>query len=334
MPPRLKRDYLHSCFDVYLKEQADLRFREIRAQLDYDASLGDTPLLEWVHHTIVNPSPIAIAVFQHFIWLVKRRMYELPIKQEMMINFVGDQGAGKTFTTRKLCKPLHSLYSERTLTDTLDERSQHQLSITYGNLFEELKGAAKADIDHLKALMSGERLTWRKLGHNQHISSWQNTTFIATSNFSLAEHLYDPTGMRRFYEMEFVKAVDRDWLSKADPVLVWKSVDHLAPCYLEPFADELAQKQDQLRQQTSVELYFHYNMYEMSEDAPSSKLADVYKHYSEFCKEMNMQPYALAKFSTKVRQEVFPELQVAHKRDGNYINLKRVLFSSTQKELI
>jgi hypothetical protein len=114
--------------------------------------------------------------------------------------------------------------------------------------------------------------------------------------------------------------------------LVWQCVDHMAECYLRPFKDEISIKQEELRQQSSIELFFIDYPYELSEKF-ATRVRDLHESYYDACMRTGSRPVSLTKFTMKIRTEVFPELQTHRKAEGMYCNLAPVRVSSFKKEL-
>lgn len=326
LPARLSSQDLALAMRHVFEKQRLQKFSELKSKLlQFNASPNYGPIARWLKATIKNPTDLDIAAYAHFIWQVKRKLAGLPIEYEMMINILGPQGAGKTFSTRRLCSPLGSLVAERRLQDLLDERNFYSLSKTFINIFEELVGAQKTDIDALKALMSKDKSMWRMLGRNAHGSGQQNCTFIATSNTSLLENFYDPTGMRRFYEVEFLEPdqVDRAHVNGADIISIWHSVDHTnSTSPIRPYLELLSSKQEELRRQSSIELFFEEYEYETTLQA-EVKVSVIYKHYVDYCQSTKQYPVSLNVFSKKIKAEVFKDLVAVRRSVGIMVNLKR-----------
>lgn len=244
-----------------------------------------TTVDEWVQATIDNPTPADVAAYKHFIWQVKRKLFELPVSYHMMLNIMGPQGVGKTESTRRLLAPLQELVTERPLSELADERNAYLLGLVGVVLIEELAGASRTDIDHLKGLMSKDKVQARVLGHNRHINTFQNATLVSTSNQSIAEMVMDSTGMRRFYELKF--RTDKNWeaLNKLNPIDVWRSVDHLRDPYIIPHLEHIAQKQNTYIRQSILQAFLETNNYELTNE-PGVPYADFWEHVREFADKM------------------------------------------------
>lgn len=324
--PKFKKNDLAEAFRLIGSKTAEQKFEDLKNRLAFRADIVGDPVARWVQKTVKSATDMDVAAYKHFIWQVKRKMNGLPIEYEMMLNIKGAQGAGKTYSTRRLCSPLKELVTERRLSELLDERNYYSLSKTYINIFEELAGASKTDIDSLKSLMSKREMTWRILSQNAHSFGHQNCTFISTANLSVAEAFYDPSGMRRFYEVEFMDAdsIDRDYINNCNVEEIWQSVDHTAAYPLAAFKAELADKQEGLRQKNSVELYIENNPHEIT-DTFNVKAMNFYSSYKQFCDQMNMRPLPQRSVLTKLKElDGLFGLESRRKTDGIYYNIKQI----------
>jgi predicted P-loop ATPase len=334
--PKYSKQDLVDAFKFVASTTAENKFEALKDRLAFRADIQTDPVAQWVYKTIKGATGTDVAAYKHFIWQVKRKINGLPVEYEMMINIKGAQGAGKTYSTRRFCSPLKELVTERRLSELLDERNHYSLSKTYINIFEELAGASKTDIDALKALMSKRELSWRMLGHNAHSFGHQNCTFISTANLSVAEAFYDPSGMRRFYEVEFLdqESVDREYINTCNVEEIWQSVDHTGPYPLAQFKLDLADKQEVLRQKNSIELYVENYPLEITE-TNGIKAMDFYKDYATFCKEMNMKPVSQKYILNRLKELDGLGGATPHRRsDGIYYNVKKITRRMMNKEFV
>jgi hypothetical protein len=190
-------------------------------------------------------TPLDIAVFRHMLWQVKRKLNGRSTKDEMFLNLVGKQGVGKTYSLREiLFKPLRGCFTELPLQQLLDDRVG-SFEHVFVNMFEELQGSQKADVEKLKSLITAQRSYYRPMGTNITATSKLNLTCVGTSNVSVYDCFRDATGMRRFYEIELAPALDRAALNRIDARAIWDGIDAsiAQPHYLEPVRKELEARQ-------------------------------------------------------------------------------------------
>ncbi len=212
---------------------------------------------KWALAAFDNCQPHDIAAFKHFLWQVKRKLNELPVTYHLMLNITGPQGGGKTSAVSTLLSPLGSLVQKRKLKELSDDRSAYLMGRIAVVLCEELAGGSNADIESLKALITAEDMSSRRLGTNSDVTNAQNVTLISTANISVAEVIADSTGMRRFYEVNFSKAYEACWaeLAKLDTLDIWRSVDHNHEPYTLAFKDVILSKQLALVRPDLIEMW-------------------------------------------------------------------------------
>lgn len=290
---------------------------------------------DWVRATISNPSPVDVAVYQHFIWQVKRKLFELPVSYHMMINILGPQGVGKSASTTKFLSPLKELVTERRLSELSDERNAYLLGMVGVVLLEELAGANRTDIDSLKALMSRDKIQSRVLGHNRHLNTYQNATLISTSNQTISEVVADSTGMRRFYEVVFREDKENCWaaLNAIDPLELWRSVDHTAPPYVLPFLDQIIDKQNNYVRKSLLQLFLESFNYQLVEGAGVKK-SDFWEQVKDFS-DSNQKGFSFdsSKSHHELRRLFGSKLETVKVGNSAHYNLAIPQQSSLQDEL-
>jgi hypothetical protein len=164
-----------------------------------------------------------------------------------------------------------------------DERQvfrQEQFFITF---FDEMAKADKVSVDALKNRITAERVQYRLLGSNVARTSTNNTTFIGATNDDLRDVIYDPSGMRRFHQMETRERIDWDEINAIDYDEMWASADNAAGCPLLPVMDVLRKHQDDLRAKDTVEEWYEESCLKTGEWTSATVLFD---HY---CSQMRAQ---------------------------------------------
>jgi Virulence-associated protein E len=195
----------------------------------------------------------AIAVFNKFIWQVKRKIEDMPIYDHLMPVILGPQGAGKSTLIRKLLQPVEELW---VMTDFKQMTDNRNISLwrNFVIFLDEMGWASKADIDIVKNIISAATLTRRVMWTNATQEVAQNVTFIGAANaFDLAELIRDPTGIRRFVSLTMCAMPDREMINSIDWRAVWQSVDHTAEDPMTPFRTVLSGRQEKERIKTPVE---------------------------------------------------------------------------------
>jgi hypothetical protein len=214
----------------------------------------------WTDHYFVEPD-FARAAVEKFIWSVKRFICGLPILQKHMLVLHGDQNTGKSEFLRMLLNAIREIAAETNLQDVLDPR-QMDLPQYYALNLDELMFADRADIAALKSFVTGADSARRPMRTNVSQKIDYRATLVATSNKSLDKLIFDSTGMRRFNEVGVKKRkeIEPFWddIVAFDLQGLWQIVDENSadPVMSNPaFKDRLAQKQEELRNSDSTELW-------------------------------------------------------------------------------
>lgn len=170
----------------------------------------------------------AVAVFNKFIWQVKRKMMSLPITDHLMPVLLGKQGNGKSTLIRHMLGPVDELTADTDFRQITDDRNI-DLWRNFVLFLDEMGRASAADMDVVKNVVSSRTLTLRPMRSNSTVQVVQNATFIGTSNAaSLTEILRDPTGTRRYIGLTMIDSPDREVINSIDWAVVWQSVDERA----------------------------------------------------------------------------------------------------------
>lgn len=293
---------LDNAIRIYIKTKADEAFEALKERLTYSKEAETSKELEKMLEIVrPNHSSLDVAVFKHIIWQVKQRLWNRKSRHELIVSFFGKQGAGKTTLVRQLAEPIKELFVERKMSDIVgDERNSFMLQKAYLILFEELENASRVDIDSLKALTSKDAMNWRILGKNLDGNGFMNTTFVCTSNKPIRQVFYDPTGMRRFYEITVVDEIPRRKINAVNFLKIWQSVDEAAECPIENRIKELYEHQNtEYKAQSTVEAFLEEKNIKPSLDVEKRiPLKQLYKDYKDFCEEYGFKsPVSVITFS-------------------------------------
>lgn len=227
----------------------------LRAGLAYDreAEEGGRACLRWVLEDVlqVEEPDVAVEVLRHWIWQVKRYLYGLHVPSPLMVNILGPQGCGKSqLVTMLVGAPgLFGPFMETASLSTMgDSRDTDLFSSKLVIFFDELAfsseyGDESRNIDAMKKILTSQYNSRRDLGKNSRSKMKRIFSAIAASNASIIQRIYDPTGMRRYFEIvvrrtarmtteehgrvfgEPTQALGSHPEDAMDPVLIWKSVD-------------------------------------------------------------------------------------------------------------
>lgn len=121
----------------------------------------------------------------------------------------------------------------------------------------------------------------------------------------MAETIYDPTGVRRFWEIKS-RAKDQYWdevsktvweqINKLDYLAMWQSVNEHSSSPILPHLKEIRTYQDsELRNRDSVELFVEEELEVLTRDSNQnewSTASDLYQTYKSFCEREGITPLA------------------------------------------
>lgn len=229
--------------------------QELAVRLRYDSRLGDLPVQSFVAACTGKQDPVDVAVVKHFIWQVKRKLLSLPIEQHLMPILVSEvQGGGKSTAIQKLLEPLSAQTIDvPDMRAALDERGRRKFTRAYVAFADEMGKAELADMAVLKALITATTVSWRALYTNKNDRGVNRATWIGTANRSITELIYDPTGVRRFYQLEALPVLNHDIINGLDYAAVWRSVDEHGVAPILSVLDAVRARQETWRVKDAVE---------------------------------------------------------------------------------
>jgi len=211
--------------------------------------------LRWVLEDIlqVHEPETAVPVFLDWLWQVKLFVYGLPVPNPLLVNLYGGvQGCGKSQLVAMLmgCRGLfRGLLQVAAVNAMADSREMDLWSSNYIIFFDELAFTSEdpkqdgRNLAAFKQILTSQYNTRRDLGKNTHSRMRRVFSAISASNVPLCQRLYDPTGMRRFFELVVqrqTKMGETEYRSvfghqeqelgsqpptAMDPLLIWQAVD-------------------------------------------------------------------------------------------------------------
>lgn len=186
---------------------------------------------------------LTIAVLQHFVWQVKCKLRNLPIKHHLMPVVLSPvQGSGKTTFVRHFLSPLQELATGPALLSDFADRRSSDIYRFPAVFIDDMEAISPNLVPILKSLMTSEGMSRRKLGTSLSVAIPQKTTLIGTANSGIERLVTDDTGHRRFVVLAFHNGEvatggdSRVWdlVREIDYMLLWRSVDVEAPTPLIP----------------------------------------------------------------------------------------------------
>lgn len=246
-PPKLIKPITKTLLEYAWADFPATRHAAARAALIQKLTpyAGDNDeIAKWLKGIVKNPSELDEVVIKHFIWQVKRKMLGLPVVYHICPIFFGKQNGGKTTSIQKLISPAADVVLELGPDEATDQRAKAGFEKNYVCFFDEMANMARVEMESLKRLITSERLSYRPLHTNTVKTVEQNCSFIGASNKSLQEVIYDPTGLRRFYEFVCLDRCDFEVINSTDYTRLWAGIDgHLERGYLEPLLQNLQEHQ-------------------------------------------------------------------------------------------
>ena len=231
---------------------------------------------------------LVICVMSHWLWLVKRKMNDLPVVHQLMPILYGPQGAGKSVALQHLLSPIANLTLELSLTEITDPRFYFALNANFVAILDEMAGAKRADVEALKKQVTAIYNDARKLGTNMVIKIKQNSSLIGTTNKPVGELIYDTTGARRFFQVDVPPKVDWDAINTIDYTALFKGINEKrARGYIEELLPDMLKAQEKLVGKDELTAFLeHYQIDPLARGVDRLKdiaCGDLYALYQSWC---------------------------------------------------
>lgn len=296
--PRVSHNLLEAALGEYIEENKLRYVSELQGKIRHNGDSSLSELKKFVQAICGGEDPVTEAILAHFVWQVKRKVFGLEVQYHLMPIFTGPQGNGKSTAIKRLYKPLIDFVATPTFADLADKRHFEAFESNFIAFCDELEKADQADVDGLKNFITADRLTARILYSTTMAEFRQNCTAIGCTNKSLATLIYDPTGMRRFFEINTdpnMKQNGWNLLDEIDFELLWKQVDEGIPgpeCYIQRLKGEIETRQEQLRTADPIESFIEETGAVIGADGATKpvKKGDFYDDYRFFCNSNGHKP--------------------------------------------
>lgn len=260
---RIGKDAIESAITEYVAARRNEHRAKLIDAIQFCGSEGNlSELRKFIFAMCGKEDETYLAVLAHFIWQVKRKAFHLPVQYHMMPILTGIQGNGKSTAIRdKFLSPVKDFMTRPSLADLADKKRAEAYQYNYVAFCDEMEQADRTDIDGLKNFITTDKLNVREMYSPHELEFAQNCTPIGCTNRSLATLIYDPTGMRRFFEILTDPQLKQNgWglLDKIDYLKMWKQIDENIPgpdCYIIPLMDSILTHQEELRVESPIESF-------------------------------------------------------------------------------
>lgn len=308
--------------------------QRLRTVFTFNANLvyqhKSDPLTEFTTAIVGKNCPDLLqhrAVLGHFIWQVKRKLFQLPSAHVICPVLVGKQGCGKSRALDMLIRPLKPFSIDGNLSLFSRENEKFAFGTYYIFKLDEFAGVDKAELESVKQLMDSESVNFRayytqKMTHMPNISC-----FIAASNTSITDVIRDQTGTRRFYEIPCIDKLDWNTIGGhsedhgIDYHALWRMIDENANSPLIPFKDAVETYQKKFRSKSYVEQWLEdKNLIPMENTTTELKsAAQLHKEFMLWLKDQgNSSSYTTQSLGKELRKY----LTSKHRNDGTYYFVK------------
>ena len=271
-------------FDNYLETEsriAEFEFKNRFIFQDYDLS----EVAKIVD--CLNIPKIYLWILAHWMWGVKSSIFHPRRSKyvQLMPVLVGDQGIGKSTVLDALIKPLEPYSMNSSVDQIVDSRVQIGMCQSYAVVLDEMAKLDKVSISALKRVLTMSQASLRSLYSNSVQNHINKANFIGASNKKLIESIYDPTGMRRFIEIQMFKPINRDLLKEIDFIKAWQSIDEsLERGYMTDELHEFVKSEQATYVDTEVfEDFLGYFDIKGGLNKKEVGSTDLYKQYRQWC---------------------------------------------------
>ena len=270
---------------------------------DYECEPYLDDFLKLSHKTfdIAESYDVYSTLMKHFMWMVKRRITNKETVNQIMLNFFGAGGVGKTYFIKLFTEPFSIFRVMNAKIETVqDERRIKELSDNFIHFIDELSGEKKVYQDQelgvfKQVITADSPLTYRQLGSHVTHTVYSRTSLIACSNFHIFDTIMDSSGMRRFFEFNIrikTNGYNVDEMNKLKSLCLnaWKGINEdLDDGYWivnSEIGKEIRTVQDSYVRKESFELWLE--SVDITEDDKGTPGNDVYSLYQNFCEEESL----------------------------------------------
>jgi hypothetical protein len=254
------QQHIEHVLTLWVQEQRERVIDGFRQQVAFTAP--NDVLERWMVAVTGSRTPMDLAVMAHFIWQVKRKLFDLEVTNHVMPVLYGKTNSGKTTAINQLLSPVDELtYATASLQILEDSRETPIFGKFYIVFFDEMERAEKVSVEALKNKVTSRTNSYRVLGTNQHVTEVNRATFLGASNKTVQDLIYDPTSARRFWQITTLDRLDWQTINNINYLEMWRGIDEKAASPITPYIDAVSRVQDtELRAKSLVELWLEERM--------------------------------------------------------------------------
>ena len=262
-----------------------------------------------------------IKAFKHVVWQIKRKLNGLDCVWHLAMILHGKQGCGKSEFLKKFFSVLDELYLLLDGEDISDKFNAAMFQNHYVGNLDELTKLNDASMEMVKAFITRESTTERKM-FSQIISDFkQNLTMVGSTNRPINKVITDFTGMRRFWQMDIdrnFKTMDFDVIQETDFMNYWKSIDENGLGFYSYQDKEMAEYQETFKAippiQEFIEMYGYLSDYNV--ETEWIEVVRIYDDWKDWCKKYNYKAFTINAFRGSLIECGF---DIKRKREGTRV---------------
>ena len=242
-----------------------------------------------------------IKAFKHIVWQIKRKLNNLDTTWHLALILHGKQGCGKSEFLKKFFSVLDELYLLIDGEDIADRFNAHMFENNFVGNLDELTKLNDASMEMVKAFITRESTTERKM-FSQMVSEYkQNLTIVGSSNRPINKVITDFTGMRRFWQMDIdkgVKTMDFKKIEQTDFLKFWQAIDENGNGFYSTNDEKMLEYQEKFKAVPPVQEFIETYGYtcESGYENEWIEVARVYDEWKDFCKKYNYKPFTINAF--------------------------------------
>ena len=262
-----------------------------------------------------------IKAFKHIVWQIKRKLNGLECVWHLAMVLHGKQGCGKSEFLKKFFSVLDELYLLLDGEDISDKFNAAMFQNHFVGNLDELTKLNDASMEMVKAFITRESTTERKM-FSQIISAFQqNLTMVGSTNRPINKVITDFTGMRRFWQID----IDRDKHTMDFPTIetteflkYWQSIDENGDGFYNYDEKEMIEYQETFKAvppiQEFIEMYGYLNDYTVEVDW--IEVVRMFDDWKDWCKKYNYKAFTINAFRGSLIESGF---EIKKKREGSRV---------------